>query len=507
MSVQIDWLAPDYNAIWADRVAKLKALRANPERLPGVQAHYKDNPVDFINDWGCTFDPRNANSNRPTTMPFILFAKQEEFIDWVAKLWKKREDGAVEKSRDMGLSWLCVAVAAWMWIYHPGSVIGFGSRKEDLVDKSDDPQCLFWKLRFFIRMLPHEFKPAGYAEERHAAHMRIVNPDPRMEGAAIIGESGGNIGRGGRTTIYFKDESAHWDHPESADMALSQTSNVKIDISTPNGEGNPFWAKVHGGVIKVFVFDWRDDPRKGKDWYAKQKRGMTAVALAQEVDRDYSASVMNSYISSGIVTLAQSRGPADVRPIGRIRVGLDVARFGNDKCVLSFRRGRVLLGQIKWGKSDVASTAGRAKQEILKFGEMPEQIAIDTIGIGAGVADIMRGWYPKGIVVDVNSAIRLDNGKHYNLRAFIWSEMLEWLKTASIPNEQELRVALTGTRYFYKGGLLLMEPKDDMKLRGLPSPDEADSLGLTLAIPPKPQPVRPAPDKIAAYSVDDEMGM
>ena len=54
--------------------------------------------------------------------------------------WKGREDGLVEKSRDMGVSWLCVATAIWMWTFHEGAVVGFGSRKEDYVDKLGDPK-------------------------------------------------------------------------------------------------------------------------------------------------------------------------------------------------------------------------------------------------------------------------------------------------------------------------------------------------------------------------------
>jgi phage terminase large subunit len=84
--------------------------------------------------------------------------------------------------------------------------------------------------------------------------MRVLNPE---NGASIVGEAGDNIGRGNRTSIYFKDESAFYEHADAIDAALSQTSNCKIDVSTPNGAGNAFYRKRHGGKIKVFVFDWR----------------------------------------------------------------------------------------------------------------------------------------------------------------------------------------------------------------------------------------------------------
>lgn len=471
-------------------------------------AWYSTRPAEWISHWGWTFDPRNPERGLPAVMPFLLFPKQAEAVRWVVDRWMQREDGVVEKSRDMGVSWICVGIAAWMWVFHPGTVIGFGSRKEDLVDQIGNPNSLFWKLRQFIRLLPPRMRPL-YDEKKHAPFMRIVNP---VSGSTIIGEAGPNIGRGGRTAIYFKDESAHYEQADAIDAALSQTSNCKIDISTPNGEGNPFWKKRFGGRLKVFVFDWRDDPRKGPEWYAKQKGALDPVVLAQEVDRDYSASIGNSFNKSEIVTAAMSRGPADVPAMGSLRVGLDVARFGDDKCALTFRRGRVLLKQTTWGKTDLMSTAGRAKQEINVFrqarGIHLEQIAVDTIGIGAGVADALRAWFGEDIVVDVNASKQLDDGSNYNLRAFMWSEMRDWLETASIPNDPDLRTDLTGLRYFYRGGLLLLESKDDAKKRGVKSPDRADSLALTFAIPGGAKKRTQIPSgAVADYRIDPELGM
>lgn len=506
-----DWLRPDYTPVWAERMARLKALRDDPSKLPGVMEFYKTHPAQFINDWGVTFNPKNVGTQVPPTMPFLLFPKQVQFIEWLHAKWKGRKDGVCEKSRDMGVTWLCVAFASWMWIFWPGGVIGFGSRKEDLVDKSDNPDSIFWKVRAFIRMLPVEFQPPGYKEGKHAAHLRIVNPSNE---AAIIGEAGDNIGRGGRSSIYIKDESAHWEHPESCDAALSQNTNVQIDISTPNGEGNPFWHKVHGGKFDVFVFDWKDDPRKDRDWYAQQVARMTAVALAAEVNRDYSASIDNSHISGDVVTAAMARGPADVPANGPLMVGIDVARFGADKTVITFRRGRVLIKQIEWGKTAIDATAGRCKHEIDQFRERPGQIAVDVIGVGSGVADLLRSWYKRhvngkveDIVQDVNSSVRLGNGTHYNLRSWMWDQMKDWLPTASIPNDQSLRVDLTGIRYEYKGGELLMEDKEDMKARGLKSPDKGDSLAMTFAFPPKPTTKPIDLRMVVDYAPMNEMGL
>lgn len=476
----IDWKHPAYQPVWESRIARLQRLRADPGILPGLKAFYADHPVEFIQDWLCTFDPRNVERGIEAVTPFLLFPKQAEFVTWVVARWRAREDGLVEKSRDMGVSWLCVAIGVWMWLFHPGVVVGFGSRKEEYVDKLGDPKSLFWKVRESINLLPAELRPRGYNEKTHAPSMRIVNPET---GSTIIGEAGDNIGRGNRTSVYFLDEAAFIERPDAVDAALSQTSNCKVHVSTPNGAGNPFYRKRHGGRIPVFVFDWHDDPRKDQAWYERQKATLDPVIVAQEIDRDYSASVANAWIPGTLVIAAMQRGPADMRAEGPLMVGVDVARFGNDKSCITFRKGRVVYPQIVFGQCDVVDVAGRVKQAIESWGEKPSQIAVDTIGIGSGVADILRRDY-KRIVVDVNSSLRLTDGQNYNLRARMWRDLREYLRNgASLPNDPELSTDLSALQYEFRGGEMIMESKDDAKKRGIKSPDRGDSLALTFAIP------------------------
>jgi hypothetical protein len=489
-----DWKNPDYAGVARARVERLDTIRGTPGMVEALREHYKQHPADFIADWGWTFDPRNPEIGLPAAIPFVLFKRQREFIDWLHDGWKDREDGLVEKSRDMGVSWLCMAFGIWMWTFYPGVAVGFGSRKEEYVDDLSDPKSLFWKGRFFVDMLPVEFQPEGWNPKVHAPFMTIRNP---VSGSVIVGEAGDNIGRGGRNSVYFVDEAAHLERPQLIDAALSQTTNCRVDVSTPNGSGNPFYKKRHGGKVAVFVFDWRDDPRKGEEWYQEQVRNLDAVVLAQEVDRSYEASVSDAFIPAELVQAAMSRAKNEVVASGGLRFGLDVARFGDDKCVLTVRRGRLLIKQIRWAKLDLMSTAGKARFEIDAFGEKPEQIAVDTVGMGAGVADMLRAWYPdeskpgtrevRKIVVDVDSGSRLADGRHYNVRAFMAAEVKEWLKGASIPKDEDLRVELTSLKYGFRAGELLMESKDDAKRRGIKSPDGFDSLALTFAQPTIPK--------------------
>lgn len=119
--------------------------------------------------------------------------------------------------------------------------------------------------------------------------------------------------------------------------------------------------------------------------------------------------------------------------------------------------------------------------------EKPKQIAVDVIGVGAGVCDrlteLARGT---GIqIVGVNSAVRVEDGVNYNVRAQMWDRLREWLRDApvSLPNDAHIKSELCALKYLYKNGLRLLESKDDAKKRGIKSPDYADSLALTFAEP------------------------
>ena len=467
-----DW-APDYDAVWADRKQRLERLRAEPSLIPAIKEKYKDDPVSFITDWGVTFDPRNAEVGLPTTMPFLLFPKQAEYINWLRDRWLGREDGLVEKSRDMGVSWLCIAFACWMFLHHPGTVAGFGSRKEEYVDDLSDPKSLFWKARQFINLLPKEFRPEGWNPKKHAPYMTLMNPE---NGATIVGESGDNIGRGNRTSIYFKDESAFYERAESIDAALSQTSNCKIDVSTPNGNGNPFYRKRHGGKIKVFTFHWRDDPRKGPDWYAKQQNDLDPVVLAQEVDIDYNASTSDSWIPGDLIEAAQRIGPADVVANGPWCIGVDAAHMGDDESVITMRRGLLTLPQISRRKLDGQDLAGVVVEECEQLeatGGAIGSIVIELDGPGVSCYDALKRTKYRDAVVGIHTGAKLVDNRNYNKKARMWRTALDYLKVGGccLPRDPELKTQLPSVRYSYRDGLLLMESKKEHKKRLGRSPD------------------------------------
>lgn len=280
---EFDWRKPDYVKVFAYRAERLRRIRADPSALPYLKHFYRDNPVQFIIDWGVTFDPRNIEIGLPSNIPFVPFPKQLDWLEWVLTRWKAQERGLTEKSRGSGVSWLAVCLAATLCLFNRGMVIGFGSRKAEYVDTLGDPKSLFFKARMFLQNLPVEFR-CGWQEKQHAREMRIRFPETD---SAMTGEAGDGIGRGDRTSLYMVDEAAFLEHSGLAESSLSDTTNCRIDISTSNGSQNAFADRRNAlPERQVFTFHWRDDPRRDKAWELK-KRGEIAAAV---FDREFGIS-------------------------------------------------------------------------------------------------------------------------------------------------------------------------------------------------------------------------
>lgn len=376
-----DFRNPDYTQVFEWRMERLQRIRQNPGMMPAMKAFYRDNPAQFIIDWGMTVDPRNVERGLPARIPFLLFPKQEEWIKWFVEHWRTSKPGITEKTRDMGMSWLTVGMAASLCLFNRGIIAGFGSRKEEYVDKIGSPKSLFDKARNFIGLLPVEFR-GGWNPKAHAPHMRILFPE---NDSAMTGEAGDGIGRGDRTSFYIVDESAFLERPYLVDASLSATTNCRQDISTPNGMANSFAERRHSGKVDVFTFHWRDDPRKDDAWYKKQCEELDAVTVAQEIDINYSASVEGVLIPSAWVQAAvDAHIKLGIQPTGQRMGALDVADEGKDTNAFTSRHGFLLEDIEEWsGKGDdIFGTVQRAFS--ICDQRRLEMYRFDSDGLGAG---------------------------------------------------------------------------------------------------------------------------
>lgn len=191
----------------------------------------------------------------------------------------------------------------------------------------------------------------------------------------------------------------------------------------------------------------------------------------------------NQFIGKDVVYNAQTRELIP-DPGAPLVMGVDVARFGEDKSVICFRKGRDAVS-IPWEKFkgiDTVKLAGIVADRAGK--NHVAAIFVDGNGVGGGVVDILKAWGFKVIEVQAGSSAT-DGDQYYNKRAEIWGRMKEWLQTGSIPNDTDLNTDLISPEYSYhpSSNKLQLEGKDHMKSRGLASPDSGEALALTFCQP------------------------
>lgn len=410
---------PDYREVFVDRINTLNNVKRDPSLVPYILEYYKNNPVAFILDWCVTYDPRNI-SPIPKTMPFCVFPRQIDMLQFIYESVENQTSGLWEKSRDYGATWIACAASVHMWLFEPGTAIGFGSRKADLVDQLGDPKTIFAKIRQIIDSLPAFMLPKDLNHKLHLTYMKCINPE---NGSTIVGEAGDNIGRGGRTSLYFPDEAAHVERPELMEAALGDNTNVRIDISSVNGIGNPFYRRRMNGkewepgepMVKdranILVLDWMDHPGKDQEWYDTRKKKAQDEGLAhifaQEVDRDYAASVEGVLIPAKWVRCVYQHYDElceIVSKSGRIVGGQDAADGGDDSSALVMAHGvHIELAETDNRGADDAAPA------LLTLARMMgvQDYYYESTGVGTGVrvaAKMMnmvaQAWTPNAKVVN-----------------------------------------------------------------------------------------------------------
>lgn len=352
-----DYLNPDYQPIWAQRIERLAKLEADPLLLAQVKVYYKHHPADFINDWGCTVNPKNVALGRPTVMPFMLYDKQREFITWVIERWQKRQRGVLVKSRECGASWMAMALSCTLGLFWEDVAIGFGSAKEEQLDGGGNPNTLFYKGRMFMKYIPHMFK-GDWTEKKNSAHRRILFP---LTNSAIVGDAGDNIGVGGRSTIFFLDEFAMVERPKRIEGNMSANTDCCIEMSTVFGIDNVFAEHARGGLIPRFDFMYVDDPTKCDPvtkqmwpWFKEYVATMDPMIFNQQYGCDFLASIEGGVIEpqhiQAAIGAAEKLG---IKPSGDWVASYDVADLGHDKNAVCIRHGVELVHVEQWSGSNI----------------------------------------------------------------------------------------------------------------------------------------------------------
>ena len=172
-------------------------------------------------------------------------------------------------------------------------------------------------------------------------------------------------------------------------------------------------------------------------------------------------------------------------------LGVDVARYGDNESVIFFRKGRDAQSilPVRMRGLDVVAVASRVAECYHTY--HADAIFVDGGGVGGGVVDCLRGLHVPCFDIQFGSkpdqvgfATGDEGTKYANKRAEMWGSLRAWLKGGAIPADPDLKAQLVGPTYtFNLRNEIQLEKKEDMRKRGLDSPDLADALALTFAYP------------------------
>jgi len=379
----------------------------------------------------------------------------------------------------------------------------------------------------------YEGLPPGLAPKPDASSAKELNFTGLDSGYAVGTAGNKAVGRSQTIQLFHGSETGYWPHAEEHSkgimQAISNEPGTEIIIeSTANGIGNYFnqlWCSALTGdsefqaifvpwywqreytasytshksespplseqeqsLLDLYKEDgmtvehlyWRRIKIKefSSDWEEGEKRFKVEYPLsATEAFRN---PVDDTFINSKHVTAARK---ADIQTDASLIIGVDPAIGENDRCAIIRRRGRKAFKIETLRNQNTMQLAGRIKRIIEE--EKPHRVYIDCIGIGAGTTDrLSEMGYSQVVGVNVARSAN-DKERFANQRAEYYWELRDWLQQeldVQLPDSDELHADLCGFGYRHRSnGQLLIESKDDMKKRGMRSPDIADSLMLTFA--------------------------
>ena len=274
---------------------------------------------------------------------------------------------------------------------------------------------------------------------------------------------------------------------EAAGGAMSSPGAITLLIGNPTRSSGFFWRCHLMERDRWFTMrvSSADSKRVTPDFVTEiaQRYGTDSNAYRVRVLGEFPVADDNTLIAASLVDDAMSR---DVTlDLSAVEIwGVDVARFGTDASVLIKRRGSVVPEMPRrWRQFDTMQLAGAIKQEYDAQGVKPALIVIDVIGIGAGVVDRLHEQNLPILGVNV-AEVASTTGRYARLRDELWVRCREWLETRScrLPRDDQLRDDLVAPRYaFLSDGRMQVESKNQMRSRGLASPDSADALIHTFA--------------------------
>jgi len=322
------------NLIYREKV--LRACSQSPVHQQLFSLACKRDPLFYINTFGWTYDPRPPEGALVANeaIPFVTYDYQDVLVEKLLRTLGQR-DMLVEKSRDVGASWLSLVVMEHKWHFYAMQSFLLVSAKEDLVDRGDDPDCLMWKIDRL-----HEFLPPWLKVPVLRRSLIIKN---ELNGSTFTGASTtSDTSRAGRKTAVFFDEFASVPEGHAMLNASRDTTRCRIFVSTPKGINNAFADLRHNSEIEVVTVHWSQHPIKGRDlyrddtgkkrspWYDGEcKRAAHPLEIRQELDIDYLGSAYQFFDPMSLDAIAREtvQPPLMIGELDYLRDSLEPQEF------------------------------------------------------------------------------------------------------------------------------------------------------------------------------------
>lgn len=383
----------------------------------------------------------------------------------------------------------------------------------------------------------HEHCPVFVRPETGAANAKELFFSALDSGYKVGTAGTKGVGRSSTIQLFHGSEVAFWPHAETHAAGVLQAvpdepGTEVILESTANGVGNLYhqmWRDAERGIgeyIAIFVpWYWQEEYRKpvkpdfvmegdeaeyaslyglDSEQIAWRRAKIAELKDATLFKQEYPATAAEAFQMSGHDSfikpelVARAR-KAECAESGPLVIGYDPARYGKDGSAMAFRRGRKVIKVERRDHLDTMEGAGWAKRVI--DAEKPARMFIDVGGLGVGIYDRLVEMGYGDTVKPVNfggkplEPPKLDEqGREIpgplNRRSEMWMASRDWLEAeggADIPDSDSLHADACGPKYRYdSNSRLVLESKEEMRRRDVPSPDEWDAVALTFAEPVAP---------------------
>ncbi len=428
----------------------------------------------------------------------ILGRKHADWQKLVGESVQVNKRTSVSSAHGVGKTGFAADVIHWFLATRPRPAIVCTANTEDQLNK---------KLWRELSKVNQTAKNADWFDWKSSTFTRFNDPT-----AQAVAQTWSVSNPGAFAGTHEDDVLGLFDEGAEIDDAIYQVFNGAMTtagarwliLGNPRRSEGFFYEATHGdmvarrpgdlaaGLWQTFTIKASDSPFVAPDYETTMER----ICKGRDTD-NFRVQVLglpprfdeNQFVPRAHVTAALSR-TVEIFPRWPLVLGVDVGHR-HDKSVIVPRRGRkVLDAVVEYFGQRTTDFARRIADEISFYREehgLEAQVVIEDIGMGVGVVETLQDMGYSDQVWPVNTGNPAYEKEVYsNLRCEMWATMKAWLEgDVEIPNHQDLVKEITAVRRKPGGSTnkLVLETKDEMRRRGQNSPDFADALALTFAVP------------------------